>query len=78
MRSRLVIGVAALLSAGVIPNIANATVVYVTYTGAVVTGTDPGGVFGQNANLSGNIARRASWTPIIPATDFVASKSLRV
>ena len=55
MRSRLVIGVAALLCAGVIPNIANATVVYVTYTGAVVTGTDPGGVFGQNANLSGEI-----------------------
>src|SRR3974390_1529 len=40
------------LSASVVPP-AKATVVYVTYTGTVVRGTDPGGIFGQPGSLNG-------------------------
>jgi hypothetical protein len=53
MRLRL-IGVAAgilLAISNMVP--AKATVVYVTYLGTVIRGTDPGNVFGQGANLNG-------------------------
>lgn len=55
MQLRL-IGVAAgflLAISNMVP--ANATVVYVTYTGTVIRGTDPGDVFGQGANLNGQL-----------------------
>jgi hypothetical protein len=51
MRSRFLL--AALLCVSVTTNEAKATVVYATYTGTVIRGTDPGGVFGQGANLNG-------------------------
>jgi hypothetical protein len=51
MRSRI-LGFAALLCVGIIAHAAEASVVYVTYTGAVIRGTDPGIIFGQGANLN--------------------------
>src|SRR5690349_11778479 len=52
MRSRI-LGFAALICVGVSANAAEASIVYVTYTGTVIRGIDPGIIFGQGANLNG-------------------------
>jgi hypothetical protein len=54
MRTKLVAGIAAVLCAAIVSNAAKATVVYVTYTGTVISGTDPNGVSGQGASLNGD------------------------
>jgi hypothetical protein len=54
MKARLAIGVAAGFLLAISHSIpAKAAVVYVTYTGTVTRGTDPGGVFGQSGSLNG-------------------------
>jgi hypothetical protein len=52
MKSRLGLAVAALLCVVSAPP-AEATVVYVTYTGTISSGSDSGGVFGQAGSLRG-------------------------
>jgi len=54
MKATLAIGAAAgYLLAISLSTTANAAIVYVTYTGTVTAGTDPGGMFGQSGSLSG-------------------------